>query len=104
MLTVGSTAPDIDAIDHRGLPFRLADHEGALCTVVYFFPKAFTPGCTRETQTFRDNYAELQLAGASVVGVSTDDGETQCKFAESVGAPFPMIGDADGAITKAYDV
>ena len=54
--------------------------------------------------TFRDNFAELEIAGASVVGVSTDDHETQCAFAESLRAPFPMIADADRKISNAYGV
>jgi peroxiredoxin len=103
MLAVGSTAPDIDA-EGSGGRFRLADTAHNLCSVIYFFPKAFTPGCTKETAGFRDNYTELLLAGAALVGVSTDDRETQCKFAESLSAPFPVVSDPDGAIARAYDV
>ncbi len=76
----------------------------SICTVVYFFPKAFTPGCTRETRNFTLNHNELVLAGASLVGVSTDDGETQCEFARQLGAPFPLISDTGKRIGKAYDV
>lgn len=104
MLPVGSVAPEIDAVDHRGDRFRLSDGQSRLCTVVYFFPKAFTPGCTRETLAFRDNYNELTLAGASLVGVSTDDADTQCRFADAVRAPFPMLSDEGGKIARAYDV
>ena len=103
MLAIGSVAPDIDAEGSEGR-FRLSERAGHLCTVLYFFPKAFTPGCTRETKTFRDNYAELRIAGAAVVGVSTDDPETQCKFAESTNATFPIVSDRDGAISRGYDV
>ena len=53
---------------------------------------------------FRDNHAELALAGARIVGISTDDHETQCKFAASTGVPFAMIADADGSIARAYGV
>ncbi len=103
MLAVGGTAPEIDAPSSAG-HFRLSRDGGRRCTVVYFFPKAFTPGCTQETGRFRDDHNELRLAGAAVVGVSTDDHDTQCKFASSLRAPFPMIGDADGTISAAYDV
>jgi thioredoxin-dependent peroxiredoxin len=103
MLNVGDTAPEIDATTNRGERFVLSEQCG-ICTIVYFFPKAFTPGCTVETKTFRDNYVELDLAGASLVGVSTDSLETQCDFARSTGAPFPLIGDTEGAICSAYDV
>jgi len=103
MLAIGTTAPDIDA-EASGGRFRLSARTGHLCTVVYFFPKAFTPGCTKETKTFRDNYAELSLAGAALVGVSTDSAETQCRFAESISVQFPIVADRDGAITSAFDV
>jgi thioredoxin-dependent peroxiredoxin len=103
LLPVGVIAPEIDAETNGGLRFKLSEQEG-LCTVVYFFPKAFTPGCTRETAQFQDNYNELRLARAALVGVSTDDHSTQCAFAKSLHASFPMIGDKNGTICKAYDV
>lgn len=103
MLRVGDTAPPIDAATSLGTRFVLSQQEG-LCTVLYFFPKAFTPGCTRETKYFRDNHVELELAGAAVAGISTDDLATQCSFADSLKAPFPMIADPDHAISRAYDV
>jgi peroxiredoxin len=102
-LSPGQRAPEIDAIGSNGQRFVLSQQEG-LCTVVYFFPKAFTPGCTAETKLFRDNYVELVLAGASLIGISTDDEKTQCEFAASTRAPFPIIPDADHKLSKAYDV
>jgi peroxiredoxin Q/BCP len=104
VLKPGDTAPEIDALASDGKRFRLAAQSLRLCTVVYFFPKAFTPGCTAETKRFRDNFPELELAGASIVGISTDDHVLQCSFADSLKAPFPMIGDADRAISTAYGV
>jgi thioredoxin-dependent peroxiredoxin len=104
MLEVGITAPDIDALATDGRRFRLSENSGRLCTVLFFFPAAFTPGCTRETARFTQSYAEFALAGAVVVGISTDDHDKQCKFAASMNAPFPMIGDSKGEITRDYDV
>ena len=104
MLQPGDTAPEIDALASDGKRFRLSAQATKLCTVIYFFPKAFTPGCTAETKRFRDNYPELELAGASIVGISTDDHAEQCSFAESLRAPFPMIGDADRSISTGYGV
>jgi peroxiredoxin len=104
VLKPGDIAPEIDALASDGKRFRLSAQSSKLCTVVYFFPKAFTPGCTKEARRFRDNFAELELAGASIVGISTDDHEKQCSFADSLEAPFPMIGDADKAISTAYGV
>jgi peroxiredoxin Q/BCP len=103
MLRVGDIAPPIDTTTSLGTRFVLSQQQG-LCTVLYFFPKAFTPGCTRETKHFRDNHVELSLAGASVAGISTDDLATQCSFADSLKAPFPMLPDHDHAISRAYDV
>jgi peroxiredoxin len=103
VLSIGATAPEIDAVTTSGARFRLSDQRG-LCTIVYFFPKAFTPGCTAETKRFRDHHVELTLAGASVVGVSTDDETTQCAFAKETRAPFPLIADRDRRISTAYDV
>ncbi len=104
MLRAGDLAPEIDAVGSDGRTFRLSEQRDKLCTVVYFFPKAFTPGCTREAEEFRDNYAEIALAGASMVGISTDDADTQCLFAKSMRAPFPLIADAKRRISKAYGV
>jgi peroxiredoxin len=104
LLEPGDVAPEIDAKASDGSRFVLSNQADRLCTVVYFFPKAFTPGCTQETKRFRDNYAELVLAGAAIVGISTDDHQTQCTFASSLHAPFPMIGDDDGSISGAYGV
>jgi peroxiredoxin len=103
MLKVGDTAPPIVSAASDGSRFALYEQTG-LCTVIYFFPKAFTPHCTTETKEFRKHYVELELAGATLVGVSTDDLETQCKFASSLSAPFPMLPDKDRSICRAYDV
>jgi peroxiredoxin len=103
ILKVGDVAPEIDAVASDGKRFVLSQQDG-LCTVVYFFPKAFTPGCTGEARRFTDNYNEILLAGATIVGVSTDDSDTQCRFADSLRAPFPMIGDKDRSIARGFGV
>ncbi len=107
MLKVGERAPEIDAVAANvttGERFVLSRPERARCTVVYFFPKAFTPGCTAEARLFGKDHVELMLAGARVVGISTDDFKTQCRFAAEVAAPFPMIADEGGAIARAWGV
>ncbi|EYF01825.1 protein kinase domain-containing protein [Chondromyces apiculatus] len=103
MLHVGDRAPDIDAISSDGERFVLSA-QTSLCTVIYFYPKAFTPNCSAETVLFRENYLELMLAGAKVVGVSTDDMPTQCRFASTTRAPFPLVPDPDKKISKAWGV
>ena len=91
MLKVGDAAPPIEAVGSDGKRFALYEQPG-LCTVIYFFPKAFTPGCTAETKEFRKHYIELELAGATLVGVSTDDRDTQCRFATLPGRALPHAG------------
>src|SRR5262249_54967597 len=72
--------------------------------VIYFFPKAFTIGCTIETRHFRDNYNELRALGAEVIGISADKFDEQCRFATDNKTPFPLVGDADNRICAAYGV
>lgn len=103
MLTVGEQAPDFAARATTGEVISLRSFRGKF-VVVYFFPKAFTPGCRRETHRFRDAYADLRALGAEVIGISVDDHETQCDFAADTSAPFPMIGDAQGEISRRYGV
>ena len=89
-------ATDGASVSARGLRGKIA--------VVYFFPKAFTPGCTRETKAFRDEYPALVAAGAEIVGVSTDSYIQQCKFAEWAGVTFPMVGDESGELGRSFGV
>ncbi len=103
MITIGSPAPDFEGLTTTGQRIRLSELRGRP-VVVYFFPRAFTPGCTVEARQFRDAYPEILEAGAEVIGVSTDDHQTQCAFAEQERATFPLIGDADGTIARKYDV
>jgi peroxiredoxin Q/BCP len=102
-LSVGEPAPDFQATTTDGKRVRLADYRGRHL-VLYFFPKAFTPGCTTEAKRFRDNYPDIQALGADVLGVSIDSHDVQCRFAAQHETRFPMIGDADGAISRAYGV
>jgi len=102
-LKVGDRAPEISAKTNQGTQFVLSEQAG-LCTVLYFFPKAFTPHCTRETRAFTDNFNEVALAGANLVGVSTDEFDTQCRFAGELHVPFPLIADTDKRIARAYNV
>ena len=105
MLSVGTSAPEIDALSTNGTRFVLSEAQASsLCTIVYFFPRSFTPGCIEEAHYFKQAYPELALAGATLVGVSADSLETQCEFAKSVGATFPIVPDPDKKLCEAYDV
>ena len=103
MLAPGDPAPDFEGDSSDGRRVSLASLRGRI-VVVYFFPKAFTPGCTVETKGFRDNYPELRELGVEVVGVSTDSLATQCDFAKANAVSFPMMGDADKSIARNFAV
>jgi peroxiredoxin len=99
----GQPAPDFNAPTHDGGQISLADFRGRHL-VLFFYPRANTPVCTRETQSFRDHAGELEALGAAVVGVSTDDTTTQCGFAERHNVQFPLIADDGGALARAFGV
>jgi peroxiredoxin Q/BCP len=103
MLKVGQRAPEFTAESSTGTTVSLADFRGRKL-VLYFYPRSFTPGCTTELKRFRDNHQELRAFGADVVGVSIDSLETQCNFANTHEAKFPILADRDQRITRAYDV
>ena len=102
-LTVGTQAPSFSTTDGNGNPISLSDFTGKM-VVLYFYPKDDTPGCTKEAQSFRDKYEIFQGKEVVVLGVSTDDEASHKAFAEKYGLPFQLLADADGKITKAYDV
>ncbi|MFZ4665819.1 MAG: peroxiredoxin [Prochlorotrichaceae cyanobacterium] len=102
-LSVGTTAPVFTAKDDAGNTVSLADFHGKT-VVLYFYPKDDTPGCTKEAQSFRDNYTEYQGKEIVVLGVSTDNEASHKAFKEKYGLPFALLADPDKAITQAYDV
>lgn len=102
-LEVDSKAPDFNVKDTNGNTVSLSDFKGKT-VVLYFYPKDDTPGCTREAQSFRDNYAEYQNRDLVVLGVSMDDEASHQQFTEKYGLPFQLLADTDGTITKVYDV
>jgi peroxiredoxin len=103
VLKAGDIAPDFDAPLSDGRRIRLTDLRGRP-VVLYFFPKAFTPNCTTEAIRFRDSCPELTRLGAHLLGVSTDELDTQCRFATRHEIGFPLIGDQDRRICRAYGV
>ena len=101
MLSIGAEAPDFEAETTAGRRVHLAKLRGRW-VVRFFFPKAFTPGCTVETRRFQQRLPELRSFDVEVLGVSGDSHERQCDFAASLDVEFPMIGDRGGAIAKRY--
>lgn len=100
---VGKPAPDFDALDDKGDPIKLSDYRGKE-VVLYFYPRADTPGCTKEACAFRDDYSAYEEAGVVILGVSPDTVKKQAKFKEKWDLPFPLIADEDHAIADAYGV
>ncbi|WP_049622223.1 peroxiredoxin [Frateuria defendens] len=99
----GQPAPDFRLQDQHGHWQTPADHHGRWL-VLYFYPKDFTPGCTTEVCTFRDDVAKLRQAGADVVGVSLDDVKSHAEFAAKYHVPFPLLADTDHKVSEAYGV
>jgi peroxiredoxin Q/BCP len=103
MSTLRKVAPAFSAPASTGGTLSLSDYRGRYL-VLFFYPASFTYGCTRETVRFRDTQPEFEALGASVVGVSPDALEVQCRFAEHYQARFPILSDPDGAMAREYGV
>jgi peroxiredoxin Q/BCP len=103
MLEPGAPVPDVGAEDDTGKPVRLRDL-AKQAVVVYFYPRADTPGCTNETIQFRDLMAKFAKKGVAVVGISRDNVASQAKFKAKYGVDFPLLADVDSAICDAFGV
>ena len=102
-LKVGDAAPVVSATTDSGETLNLGDvYAKNAYTVVWFYPKALTGGCTKQGCSLRDASAELTKYGAAVVGVSTDNVEAQKKFKETNNFPFPLLADTDKKVVKAF--
>ncbi|BCU69223.1 peroxiredoxin [Stygiolobus caldivivus] len=102
-LSKGSDAPDFEAESSNG-KVKLSDYRGKSIVVLYFYPKSFTPGCTREIQRFAELYEKFKELNAEVIGVSVDSVTTQKRFAEKYNAKFPVVSDKEKKISEAYQV
>lgn len=103
-LPVGSDAPQLSAIDQDGNAIDLGKIFAQGTTLVYFYPKADTGGCTAQACSLRDSITDLKDLGVNVIGVSRDKPEAQKKFQEKYQLPFPLVADHDGAVAKAFGV
>jgi peroxiredoxin Q/BCP len=101
-LKVGDQAPDFTLSDQEGKPVSLSKALEAGPVILAFYPKAFTPGCTKQNSNFRDKYAEVEKKGAQVFGISTDTVETQKKFKAEYKLPYELLSDPDGKVAKQY--
>jgi len=103
-LSKGDPAPDFELPDETGTPRRLSDLLANGPVVLFWFPAAMTPGCTKEACHFRDLASEFAALGASRVGISTDAVEKQAKFAEKQSFDYPLLSDSDGAVATQFGV
>ena len=103
MLKEGDQAPDIRVRTDSGEEFRLSSLKGKR-VVLYFYPRADTPGCTVEACEFRDEIKAFAKKGAAVVGVSPDKPGAQAKFKEKYDLPFTLLADEEKAAAQAYGV
>lgn len=103
-IEVGSPAPVVAAPDQDGKTVHFESVYAKGITLVYFYPKAGTPGCTAQACSLRDAFASLHGENLQILGVSRDSPEAQKKFQEKYHIPFPLIADADGKVAKAFGV
>jgi peroxiredoxin Q/BCP len=102
-LKPGDAAPPFSLLNQDGNPVTLTDFAGRRL-LLYFYPKADTPGCTKQACSVRDHRADLAELGIGVVGISPDSPERQKQFDEKYGLGFPLLSDADHRVAEAYGV
>jgi len=103
-LEVGDIMPNFKAKNQEGWMFDSEDIIGKKPAVVYFYPKDFTPGCTKEACNFRDSYQDFQDAGAEVIGISGDSERSHRKFSKKYNIPFILLSDNNGRIRKKFGI
>ena len=102
-LEIGEAIPAIATTDHTGSAVNLGEVAGSGTVVMFFYPKADTPGCTKQACSLRDGWSELLQRDVSVIGVSSDSPAAQQSFREKYDLPFPLIADTDKAVADAFD-
>ena len=103
-LEVGAAAPDVASRNENGHQVCLSDFYGEGYTLVYFYPKADTPGCTAQACSLRDDFTELMARGVRVIGVSADSSEAQLRFKEKYHLPFTLLADTGRIVANAFGV
>ncbi len=103
-LALGAALPVVSGVDQNGRGVNLAELGRRGLLLIFFFPKAGTPGCVAEACSLRDAYADLTRANLTIIGVSRDRVSTQKKFVEKQRLPFTVLADAEGKIYRAFGV
>jgi len=102
-LQIGDLAPQFSGVDQDGNFHQLSDYAGKKL-VVFFYPKASTPGCTAEACDLRDNFNRFQSQNYALLGVSADSAKAQLKFKDKYELPFPLLADEDKSVITAFGV
>ena len=102
-LKKGDKAPSFSALDQDGNSHKLADYAGKKL-VIFFYPKANTPGCTAEACDLSNNYERFTSNNYAILGVSADSAKAQLKFKEKFDFPFPLLADEDKSVIQAFGV
>jgi len=102
-LQIGDTAPKFQSLDEAGNSISLADYKGKKL-ILFFYPKASTPGCTLEACNLSENYSRFTSLGYDVLGVSADSAKRQSNFKEKYGFPYPLLADEDKSVINAFGV
>lgn len=102
-LKIGDKAPAFEALDQDGNTIKLEDYKGKKL-VLFFYPKASTPGCTMEACNLRDNYQRFLSQGYDVLGVSADSAKRQTNFKNKQELPYPLLADESKAVIEAFGV
>ncbi len=100
----GDTVADFELPDQSGKPRKLSDLLSTGPVVLFFYPAAMTPGCTKEACHFRDLAAEFAAVGANRVGISTDPVKKQAKFADTQSFDYPLLSDSEGTVATQFGV
>jgi thioredoxin-dependent peroxiredoxin len=103
-LQPGASAPAVTSVDENGKEVNLGEVFKKGLTLVYFYPKADTPGCTKEACALRDRWEDVKKAGITVIGVSMDKPEAQKAFKEKFQLPFTLLADTEGKVVNAFGV
>lgn len=103
MLEKGDVAPDFELTSDQGESVRLSDFRGKR-VILFFYPKAATPGCTKQACGFRDNWPQIEAAGATVLGVSPDEPGALAQWKEDEQLPYTLLSDAEHEVAEAYGV
>jgi len=103
LIKIGQKAPELKLTDSTGASFQLSSFKGK-AVVLYFYPKADTPGCTTESCEFRDHSEAFAAKGAVIIGISPDTEKAQTKFRKKFDLPFTLLADADHTGAEAYGV